>query len=182
MRERSAPVSITGFDHLVLTVTDLDETVVLYERALGMTCVTFAEGRRALEFGQNKINLHLAGQEFLPHARQPAPGSADFCLVTATPVHEVIAHLAAEGITVEDGPVPRTGAAGPITSVYIRDPDGNLVEIASYDGVLPARVRPCTGNDLARRNPANEVIMVRWASRKRGSGRSGIATALRSSG
>jgi len=131
----TAPVSISGLDHLVLTVADVDETIAFYEDVLGMRAVTFGAGRRALEFGPSKINLHQAGREFVPHAARPIPGSADLCLVTSTPLERVIAHLEARHVAVEEGPVPRTGAGGPITSVYIRDPDGNLVEIASYDSV-----------------------------------------------
>jgi catechol 2,3-dioxygenase-like lactoylglutathione lyase family enzyme len=126
------PVAITGLDHLVLTVTDLDQATGFYQRVLGMRPVTFGAGRRAVEFGPCKINLHQAGQEHTPHAARPAPGSADLCLITATPPGQVLAHLQAERVSVEEGPVTRTGAQGPITSIYIRDPDGNLVEIASY--------------------------------------------------
>ena len=127
-----SPVAITGLDHLVLTVTDLDQTAGFYQRVLGMRPVTFGAGRRALEFGTSKINLHQAGQEITPHAARPTPGSADLCLITTTPPGEVLSHLDAQHVPVEDGPVPRTGARGPITSIYIRDPDGNLIEIASY--------------------------------------------------
>ena len=128
-------VRITGIDHVALTVADIEETIAFYERVLGMRPVTFGAGRRALEFGPSKINLHQAGGEFLPHAARPTPGSADLCLITSTPLERVVAHLEASSVPVEEGPVPRTGASGPITSVYIRDPDGNLVEIASYDAV-----------------------------------------------
>jgi len=126
------PVAITALDHLVLTVADVDETVGFYQRVLGMRPVAFGAGRRALEFGTSKINLHQAGAEVTPHAARPVPGSADLCLITTTPPGQVLAHLSAEHVPVEDGPVPRTGARGPITSVYIRDPDDNLIEIASY--------------------------------------------------
>ena len=130
--EQMSPVDITGLDHLVLTVTDLDQTAGFYQRVLGMRPVIFGAGRRALEFGTSKINLHQAGQEITPHAAQPTRGRADLCLITTTPPGEVLAHLDAQHVPVEDGPVPRTGARGPITSIYIRDPDGNLIEIASY--------------------------------------------------
>jgi catechol 2,3-dioxygenase-like lactoylglutathione lyase family enzyme len=132
------PVTITRLDHLVLTVTDLGQTAGFYQRVLGMRPVTFGAGRRALEFGASKINLHQAGQEITPHAARPAPGSADLCLITTAPPGQVLAHLDALGVPVEDGPVPRTGARGPITSIYIRDPDGNLIEIASYPAGPPA--------------------------------------------
>lgn len=126
-------MKIDRLDHFVLTVRDLDATVEFYTRVLGMELVTFgAQGRKALGFGSQKINLHVAGKEFEPKARMPVPGSADVCFITATPLDEVQAHLAAHGVAVEEGPVPRTGAVGPITSVYIRDPDGNLVEISNY--------------------------------------------------
>jgi catechol 2,3-dioxygenase-like lactoylglutathione lyase family enzyme len=130
-RQRPA-VTITGLDHLVLTVTDLDQSADFYQRVLGMRSVTFGAGRRALEFGTSKINLHQAGQEITPHAAQPTGGSADLCLITTNPPGEVLAHLDSQHVPVEEGPVPRTGALGPITSIYIRDPDGNLIEIASY--------------------------------------------------
>lgn len=126
-------MKIDRLDHFVLTVRDLDVTVDFYTRVLGMELVTFgAQGRKALSFGSQKINLHVAGKEFEPKARTPVPGSADVCFITAMPIAEVQAHLAAHGVTVEEGPVPRTGAVGPITSVYIRDPDGNLIEISNY--------------------------------------------------
>jgi catechol 2,3-dioxygenase-like lactoylglutathione lyase family enzyme len=133
--ETITPVSISHIDHIVLTVANLDATIAFYERALGMRAVTFAEGRRALEFGQNKINLHKAGEEFVPHAARPTPGSVDLCLIAATPLDQVVAHLTAQGITIERGPVRRTGAAGPILSVYFRDPDDNLIEVATYDAL-----------------------------------------------
>ena len=132
------PVTITGLDHLVLTVTDLDQSTGFYQRVLGMRPVTFGAGRRALEFGTSKINLHQAGQEITPHAARPTRGSADLCLITTTPPGEVLNHLDAQHVPVEDGPVPRTGARGWITSIYIRDPDGNLIEIASYPAPLAA--------------------------------------------
>lgn len=125
-------ITVSGLDHLVLTVGDIDRAVGFYQRVLGMHPVTFGAGRRALEFGTSKINLHEAGREITPHAASPVPGSADLCLITAATPDRVLAHLGAEGVTVEAGPVPRTGARGPITSIYIRDPDGNLIEIASY--------------------------------------------------
>ncbi len=125
--------AIDRLDHLVLTVRDVDATCAFYERALGMETVTFAGGRKALAFGGQKINLHQAGHEFEPKAAHPTPGSADLCLITETPLAEVVAHLTACGVAVEEGPVPRTGARGPITSVYVRDPDGNLVEVANQD-------------------------------------------------
>ena len=125
-------LKITGLDHLVLTVANVDRTVAFYERVLGMRAVTFGEGRRALSFGSSKINLHEVGSELLPRATHPVPGSADLCLVTQAPQAQVLAHLEDCGVSVEEGPVPRTGALGPITSTYLRDPDGNLIEISTY--------------------------------------------------
>ncbi|MEL7363243.1 MAG: VOC family protein [Bacteroidota bacterium] len=122
---------IDSLDHLVLTVRDLDATIAFYTEALGMEVVTFGGGRRALHFGSQKINLHLAGREFEPKADAPTPGSADLCFLTRVPVEEVAAQLTRLGIAVVEGPVNRTGATGPIRSVYVRDPDDNLVEIAN---------------------------------------------------
>ena len=122
---------IDRLDHLVLTVRDLDATIAFYTEALGMEVVTFGEGRRALHFGSQKINLHRAGHEFEPKATAPTPGSADLCFLTSVPVEEVAERLIRLGIAVIEGPVNRTGATGPIRSVYVRDPDGNLIEIAN---------------------------------------------------
>ena len=128
----SGGIRISRLDHFVLTVADIDRTMRFYEQVLGMEPVDFGSGRRALAFGTSKINLHQAGHEFTPHAASPVPGSADVCLVTAVPLAQVLAHLTAHGVAVEEGPVARTGAVGPITSVYLRDPDGNLIEISNY--------------------------------------------------
>lgn len=125
-------IVLERLDHLVLTVADIDVTVAFYSRVLGMEPVTFGDGRRALAFGPHKINLHRAGAEFEPKAARPTPGSADLCLVTGASPGAVLAHLAECGVAVEEGPVLRTGALGPITSVYFRDPDGNLLEVSSY--------------------------------------------------
>ncbi|MDU9395367.1 MULTISPECIES: VOC family protein [Pseudomonadaceae] len=119
-------------DHLVLTVADIPRTVDFYQRVLGMRHEVFGEGRSALAFGQQKLNLHQAGREFEPKAAHPLPGAIDLCLVTTWPLERLLAHLAAEGVAVEEGPVRRTGALGPIESVYVRDPDGNLIEIGRY--------------------------------------------------
>jgi catechol 2,3-dioxygenase-like lactoylglutathione lyase family enzyme len=124
---------LAGIDHLVLTVRDVDRTVAFYAR-LGAAEIVFGEGRRALAVGAQKINLHASGAEIAPHAARPEPGSADLCLLVDGPIGEVAAHLAREGIPVELGPVARTGAGGPITSLYVRDPDGNLVELAQPNG------------------------------------------------
>jgi catechol 2,3-dioxygenase-like lactoylglutathione lyase family enzyme len=122
---------ITGLDHLVLTVRDLEATVRFYVEGLGMRLETFGEGRQALHFGSQKINLHVAGREFEPKAAHPLPGSADLCFLTTRPLDEIGARLAALGCPIIEGPVARTGAAGPIRSIYTRDPDGNLIEIAT---------------------------------------------------
>ncbi len=126
-------MKINAIDHFVLTAASVEATCEFYERVLGMKAVTFAGGRRALEFGSQKINLHQAGQEFEPKARTPGTGSEDFCLISGEPLEEVIRHLEKVGVAIEVGPVPKTGAAGPMMSVYIRDPDGNLVEISEYE-------------------------------------------------
>ncbi|YCK36830.1 VOC family protein [Actinomadura sp. ATCC 39365] len=123
---------IDRLDHLVLTVADVEAAVRFYTTVLGMEAVTFGEGRRALAFGQSKINLHEAGREFEPKAARPAPGSADLCLIAADPIEMVMDELARHGVGIEEGPVERTGALGPIRSVYLRDPDGNLVELSNY--------------------------------------------------
>jgi len=122
---------VASLDHLVLTVRDLQAAIDFYTRALGMQEVTFAGGRKALSFGTQKINLHLAGHEFEPKAERPTPGSADLCFLTDTPVEQYAAHLASLGIAVIEGPVARTGAVGPLWSIYVRDPDLNLIEIAN---------------------------------------------------
>jgi catechol 2,3-dioxygenase-like lactoylglutathione lyase family enzyme len=122
---------IDRIDHFVLTVADVEATCAFYQRVLGMAVVSFGNGRKALTFGQQKINLHTHGREFEPKADRPTPGSADFCLITDVPLAEVVAHLGAQGVTLVAGPVPRTGATGSIVSIYFRDPDGNLVEVAN---------------------------------------------------
>src|SRR4051812_41798395 len=126
-------MQIDRIDHLVLSVSNMERTISWYERVLGMPPVTFSGGRRALAFGRQKVNLHQAGAELEPHAARPTRGSADLCLISALAVPEVLAHLQAHEVPVELGPVARTGATGPITSVCIRDPDGNLIEVSTYD-------------------------------------------------
>lgn len=123
---------IDRLDHLVLTVADIDATVDFYTRVLGMEVVTFNEGRKALRFGTSKINLHQAGHEFEPKAANPAPGTADLCFIAANPLMDVVDTLDREGVRIERGPVSRTGATGTILSVYLRDPDQNLIEISNY--------------------------------------------------
>ena len=131
-KERSMRIEV--LDHLVLTVADIDRTRDFYERTLGMEPVVFGEGRHALAFGAQKINLHEAGREFEPKAATPTPGSADLCFLTNVSVAEVVEHLEANGVEIVEGPVRRTGATGPITSVYFRDPDGNLLEVSGLLG------------------------------------------------
>jgi catechol 2,3-dioxygenase-like lactoylglutathione lyase family enzyme len=125
-------MKIDRLDHLVLTVHDIDATLAFYVDVLGMEAVTFGAGRRALAFGAQKINLHSAAAPLEPHAVRPLPGSADLCLITGTPIANVMVHLQGRGVAIEQGPVSRTGATGPIMSVYFRDPDGNLIEVANY--------------------------------------------------
>jgi catechol 2,3-dioxygenase-like lactoylglutathione lyase family enzyme len=123
---------IDRLDHLVLTVASIEATCAFYTRVLGMTVVDFAQGRKALSFGAQKINLHRAGSEFVPHALTPVPGSADFCLITTTPLDEAMAHVRAQGVALLEGPVEKIGAMGRLVSFYFRDPDGNLVEVSNY--------------------------------------------------
>ncbi|MRU15299.1 VOC family protein [Roseovarius sp. A21] len=126
---------LDSLDHLVLTVSDIPRAITFYETVLGMSAEQFtpADGttRWALKFGSHKINLHQAGAEFEPKAQNPTPGSADLCFLTEIPLTEWQAHLSRQGENVIEGPVPRTGATGPITSIYLRDPDGNLLEISN---------------------------------------------------
>lgn len=122
---------ILSLDHLVLTVRDLEATLRFYVGGLGMRHVTF-DGRHAVAFGDQKINLHRLGHEFEPKACHPTPGSADLCFVTDTPAAQTAERLRALHLAIEAGPVRRTGARGPIDSVYVRDPDDNLIELACY--------------------------------------------------
>jgi catechol 2,3-dioxygenase-like lactoylglutathione lyase family enzyme len=124
-------VKIRAIDHVVLTVRDLQRTLSFYEQALGMRPVVFGDGRRALAFGEQKLNLHEAGREFEPKAHVPTPGSVDLCLLTDEPLDAVVAHLRSTGVAIELGPVAKTGARGPLRSIYFRDPDGNLIEVAN---------------------------------------------------
>ena len=125
-------ITVDRIDHIVLTVFDLERTIDFYRRVLGMQPVTFAGGRRGLAFGRQKLNLHQAGREFEPKALKPAPGAIDLCFIATTPLDEVIAVLRGDGVAIIDGPVPKTGALGPMMSVYFRDPDGNLIEVSNY--------------------------------------------------
>ncbi len=126
------PIAIDRIDHIVITAFDVERTLDFYSRVLGMEPITFAGGRRGLAFGRQKINLHQAGREYEPKALKPSPGSMDLCFITETPLADVIAQLKGHGVAIAEGPVAKTGALGPMTSVYFRDPDGNLVEVSNY--------------------------------------------------
>jgi len=125
-------MKIDRIDHVVLTAFDVERTLDFYTRVMGMEAITFAGGRRGLAFGRQKINLHQAGREFEPKALKPTPGSLDLCFITETPLEQVVARLKENGVVVADGPVQKTGALGPMMSVYFRDPDGNLIEVSNY--------------------------------------------------
>lgn len=127
-------MKLARIDHFVMTVSDIDATCAFYERVLGMEAIAFGEGRRALRFGQHKINLHPVDRKPGLIAENPAVGGADFCLIAETPIDDVVKHLAAEGVAIIAGPDTRSGALGPIASVYFRDPDNNLVEVSNYPG------------------------------------------------
>lgn len=121
---------ISHLDHLVLTVNDLEKTIRFYESILGMRIEYFASGRVALKFGNQKINLHQAGNEFEPKAQYPTPGSADLCFLIDSDIQDAIDSITANNIKIIEGPVERTGATGRILSIYFRDPDDNLIELA----------------------------------------------------
>ncbi|CAI3152215.1 Virulence protein [Acinetobacter calcoaceticus] len=124
-------MKISHLDHLVLTVADIENTCNFYQTVLGFEVITFKGNRKALKFGHQKINLHQLGNEFEPKALHPTSGSADLCFISETPISEVVTHLNQLNIQIEEGPVERTGAMHPILSVYIRDPDQNLIEISN---------------------------------------------------
>lgn len=125
-------MKIKNIDHLVLTVADIEKTVDFYTSILGFEVVTFGENRKALTFGNQKINLHQKGKEFEPKAEHPTCGSADLCFISETDIHEVLQELKEKNIEIIEGIVERTGALGKIQSVYFRDPDLNLIEISNY--------------------------------------------------
>lgn len=124
-------IKIDRLDHLVLTVRDLEATCRFYERALGMERRTFGGGRTALHFGPHKFNLHEAEKPIDHNVKHATPGSADICLITETPMDDVVAHLKAEGVEIITGPSDRSGAMTKLMSVYVYDPDENLVEISN---------------------------------------------------
>ena len=125
-------MQIESLDHLVLTVKNIAKTCDFYTKVLGMRAITFADSRKALVFGSQKINLHEAGREFDPKALCPTPGSADLCFIVKESPAEVLESLQSQGVEVLEGPVTRTGAKGPMLSIYLNGPDGNLIEISSY--------------------------------------------------
>ncbi|WP_336703787.1 VOC family protein [Chryseobacterium indologenes] len=125
-------MKIKNLDHLVLTVADIDKTIKFYTHVMGFEVVTFGENRKALIFGNQKINLHQKGYEFEPKANTPTCGSADLCFIAETDVHEIMKELRQKNIEIIEGVVDRTGAVGKIKSVYFRDPDYNLIEVSNY--------------------------------------------------
>ena len=126
-------IRIEAIDHVVLTVRDIEATCEFYARVLGLKVVAFGDGRTALAFGNQKFNLHQAGNEFAPRAQHPTPGAADLCLLASTTIEDVIRHLGDCGVDIIEGPVPKTGATGPLISVYFRDPDDNLIEVSNLE-------------------------------------------------
>ncbi|MGD8522006.1 MAG: VOC family protein [Desulfobacterales bacterium] len=125
-------MKIKHIDHLVLTVKDIHASCRFYTTVLGMEEVSFGQGRKAVVFGDQKINFHQYGQELEPKALHPTRGSGDLCLITDDSISDAIGQIQSSGIEIIEGPVARTGAKGPMTSIYIRDPDENLIEIATY--------------------------------------------------
>lgn len=123
---------ITSIDHIVLTVADIEKTIQFYTEVLGFELITFGNNRKALRFGNQKINLHQKGREFEPKALFPTSGSADICFITETGLEDVLKELQAKNIQITEGIVERTGALGKIRSVYLRDPDSNLIELSNY--------------------------------------------------
>jgi len=124
-------VKIKQLDHLVLTVQNIQTSIDFYTQVLGMQALSFSDNRKALKFGQQKINLHPAGYEYLPHANKPCPGSADLCFIIDDSVEKILKELAEKNINIESGPIERTGATHRLISIYIRDPDKNLIELSN---------------------------------------------------
>ena len=127
-------MKIKSIDHLVLTVSDISRSCRFYTEVLHMEEITFLDNRKALRFGDHKINLHRKGQEYEPKAQNPTTGSLDICFLVETPLYVVISDLNAKGIQIEEGPIERTGAKHSLISIYIRDPDGNLIELSNIKG------------------------------------------------
>ncbi len=125
-------INITQLDHLVLTVKSIEITCKFYENILGMDVIEFGDNRKALKFGNQKLNLHEVGKEFEPKANKPTSGAIDLCLISDTSIEIILSHLNHHNICIEEGPTERTGATGIINSIYIRDPDKNLIEISNY--------------------------------------------------
>ena len=125
-------MNIKSIDHIVLTVHDINKTCDFYSNVMGMKVITFKENRKALSFGNQKINLHQAGNEFEPKAHRPAPGSADLCFISDIDVTDIMKELVSKAVEIVEGPIERTGARGKILSVYFRDPDLNLIEVSKY--------------------------------------------------
>jgi len=132
-------MKLDRLDHLVLTVRNIETTCTFYSNVLGMEVITFDNGRKALTFGSQKINIHEAGKEFEPKAYRPTPGSADLCFTTTTSIDEVVKRLQLSKVRILEGPVKRTGALGQMTSVYFRDPDLNLIEVSNYGDPMKNR-------------------------------------------
>jgi catechol 2,3-dioxygenase-like lactoylglutathione lyase family enzyme len=130
-KEKGFHMKILKLDHFVLTVRDIEKTISFYTSVMGMKKEEFGQGRVALKYGDQKINLHELGNEFEPKASNPMPGSADLCFITKTPLNEAISHVKGFGVEIVEGPVKRTGARGSILSFYFRDPDNNLIEVAN---------------------------------------------------
>src|SRR5713226_5644284 len=133
-------MKLDRLDHLVLTVRNIETTCKFYSDVLGMEVITFENGRKALSFGSQKINLHEAGKEFEPKAYRPTAGSADLCFTTTPPIDEVVKRLELSKVRISEGPVKRTGALGQMMSVYFRDPDLNLIEVSKYESTKKKRI------------------------------------------
>ncbi|MGD2185407.1 MAG: VOC family protein [Desulfobacterales bacterium] len=132
-------MEIIRIDHLVLTVKNIEASCAFYTKVLGMKEATFQGGRKAVAFGNQKINFHEYGNEFDPKALHPTPGSADLCFITCDSIAQIISDLELCGVKIIEGPLERTGATGPTTSIYIRDPDQNLIEISVYNQEIPQK-------------------------------------------
>jgi catechol 2,3-dioxygenase-like lactoylglutathione lyase family enzyme len=130
-KEKGTHMKIRKLEHFVLTVRDIEKTISFYVSVMGMKKEVFGQGRVALRYGDQKINLHELGNEFEPKAANPMPGSADLCFITKTPLNEAMSHVRSFGVEIIEGPVQRTGARGSILSFYFRDPDNNLIEVAN---------------------------------------------------